>query len=744
MPANWFVWEKIVKLQRSISENLLNQSLIRASDAILRELAMACKKVSIYNSLHPVSERSLQRLHRAFDDAFEFKKYVIFNIESGRLHVMHVRQRETVFAEEVARYLQTLELRAVCFHDTINLGDLSTIVERLVKREKVAPPSNFVPEYLKKKNIAAIEANSELAHRLFEKNVKYRGDIDRDFTVRQVASEQLGGDLLRLCELYDNNDQALADASIDFNNEIIQFLIPEKVSSLKADDMAEQLGKIITGHASFGSDQPHSEKKQKQLGRLLSLHPERSAIVNSLHILHGGAAATLIRESILPSAGDFDNSAFAELADYESKFLTLKDSDSGAFAEIFLRFYKTGRRGQSIEIVDYLIKQLSVSDWHHRQKALNFLTVCLKGIDIVTDKFILENVVVRLSEIIKNNAENIEHSDLISFVLEQGCHSRRFPIIAELIDSLARRRTESNGVMVFDSIAVKSALLKLNRAEILIYLIDELAKGNLESSKVIQRILLTIGTEEVAQALIKIISHPSRQLRQQVLKILADMGLPALTVCASVLNNKANFERPSDRSELPDYKWYLIRNALYVIGAVKNPAAVEQLRYRINDPDIRVRREIIMALEKIGGEDACDIFLLMAEDISAEIRDLALTKFGIIGNPESVPLIIDLIKRSPQLGLKGIQTIGQLGGETGRTFLTQMLTDEQMASDLIQGRISKGDFKVALIRALARLGDSHSIETIRQFRKSLSNTQRILLGSSTLDIVISEVLKTKK
>ena len=647
-----------MKLQRSISESLLNQSLIKASDALVRDLAMACKKVPTYGTQHPVSQRALTRLHQTFKEVFRAKKYVIFNLESGRLHVMNIRQRETVFTEEVTRYLQTLEMRAVCFYDNMNLTDLSALIERLVKREKTAPFPNFVPEYLKLKNIDTIEVNSLQAHRLFEQNLKFRGDINRDFTVRQIALEQLGGDMLRLAELYDGNDKSLKDASIDFNNEIIQYLIPEKMSTFKAESIVAQLDKIFTDSASSSSNCTISVKQQKQLGRLLSLHPERSAIINSLHVHHGRLLATLIRESVFPSTGEFDNDVFKEFADYETQFFTIRESHAAAFAEMFLRLYRTGRRGQSIEIADYLIKQLSGSDRHIRYKALNFLFECLKGIDPFTDTFILENIEVRLSSIIDSQAENLEHSELISFVLEQGCRGRRFHIMAELVNALARRKSTNNGLTVYDSLAIKSALMTLNRAEILNYLIDELAAGNPASSKIIQRILNALGTEEVAQALIKIISHPSRQLRRQVLKILIDMGRPALAVCSSALNNKLNFERPVDRSELPDYKWYLVRNAIYVLGSLANAASIEPLRQRMNDPDIRVRREIILALEKIGGEDVCDIFLLMSEDPSMEIRELALTKLGVVGNSDSVPLIIDLIKRAPQMSIKCVQTIG--------------------------------------------------------------------------------------
>jgi len=733
-----------VKLQRSISEALLNQSLIKSSDAIVRELALACKKVSIYGTLHPVAERSLERLFLEFKEIFKAKRFVTISLEAGRLHVMSIRQRETVFTEEVMRYLQSLEIRAACFMDNMNHTDLSVFVERLIKREKKEPHSNFVPDYLKSQNINTIEVNSERAHRFFERNMKYRGDIDRDFTVRQIAMEELSGDLMRLSEIYDGDNNSLETAAVDFSNEIIQYLIPEKVASFKSEGIITQLNKIFEDAKQTGSKQVLSTKQQKQLGRLLSLHPERSSIINSLHVSHGGQIATLIRESVLPSIDEFPYDTVYALTDFETQFYTFKETEAASFAELFLRYYRTGRRGQAIEIADYLLKQISTSDWHLRQKALNFLNECLKNIDPHSDKFILENLVVRLSQIIDSRAESLEHAELISFVLEQGCRGRRFQIMVDLVDALARRKTQSDGITVFDSLAIKSALMKLNRVEILNYLVDELATGNPATAKVIQRIFSAVGTEEVAQSLVKIISHPSRQLRQQVLKILTDLGKPALTVCSAVLAHKLNFDRPDDRSDLPDLKWYLVRNAIYVLGSLKDTTAIEPLRHRMNDRDIRVRREIILALEKIGGEEACDIFLLMAEDPAMEIRELALTKIGVIGSPDVAPLLIDLLQRVPQMSLKCVQTIGQLGGEPGRTFLALLLQQEHKADDLTQGRFPKEEFKAAVVRALARLGDDDSIDSIKKYSKSLTNTQRILIKNTALDSALSEVLKSKK
>lgn len=733
-----------MKPQRpQITESLLNLSLIKSSDAIVREMSLASKKLSIYGARHPVAERALDRLIQMFKEAFKFKKMVTFNIDSGHLHVMNIKQRNIVFTDDVTRLLQSLEMRAVCFFDTMNQADLSVFVERLVKREKVEPHIKLVSDFLKKKNITTIEVNSELAHRLFEQNLKYRADIDRDFTVRQIALDQLTGQLLRLAEIYDNNEQALITASIDFQNNIVQFLIPEKIAAYNSDAVVASFEKHFSKLSSV-AEQPLNSKEQKRLGRIISLHPDRTAIINALHSNFGGQVAALIRESVLPSVDEFPGEAAYALADFEEQFLVLKETDAHVFAELFTRYYRTGRRGQTIEIVDYLVRQLAMPDWHLRQKALHFLDQCLKHVDPLTDKFVLENLVVRLSRIIDAGTETLEHAELTALVLESGCHGRRFPIIAELVDALGRRKSIQNGVTLFDSLAVKAALMKLNRPEMLDYLIDELASGNQPSANIVQRFLIVIGTEEVARALVKIISHPSRQLRRHVLKILIELGRPALSVCTSLLDEKTGFERPPDRLELPDSKWYIIRNAIYVLGSLKDPAALESLRCRISDSDPRVKREIIAALEKIGGEEACDLLLLMAEDPSLEIRDLALAKLGHIGTPDSAPLVIDLLQRDPRMCVRCVQTIGQLGGEPGSTFLQLLLQDEHKSDDLTRGCIPKEEFKAAVIRALARFGDQHSLESIQKYHDSLTGTHKVLIKNTPLESALNEALNRTK
>ena len=161
-------------------------------------------------------------------------------------------------------------------------------------------------------------------------------------------------------------------------------------------------------------------------------------------------------------------------------------------------------------------------------------------------------------------------------------------------------------------------------------MIDEMIRSDHETACCLRRILIAIGSEEVAVALSHIISHPLRQVRQHALRVLGELGKASQAVFARILADESMFEREDGRHELADNKWYVVRNSIFVLGTLKDTGGVLALRRRLNDSDVRVRREIVTALEKIGGEDACDLLLLMAADSVREIRERAVVAVGLI------------------------------------------------------------------------------------------------------------------
>jgi HEAT repeat protein len=191
---------------------------------------------------------------------------------------------------------------------------------------------------------------------------------------------------------------------------------------------------------------------------------------------------------------------------------------------------------------------------------------------------------------------------------------------------------------------------------------------------------------------------------------------------------------------LPDEKWYVVRNSIFVLGSLRDPQGVAPLRARIDDKDVRVRREIVTALEKIGGEEAIDCFTLMAEDPIIEVREAAVVAIGLVGRPESAPILIDISKKDPRNSIKAVTALGKLGGPEAREFLGKLLNDPEATSELSKGVVSKDDLRVAAVKALGQIGDPDAIEQVRKFRDSQSTTQKLLFKNSSVNKVIAEVM----
>ncbi len=285
--------------------------------------------------------------------------------------------------------------------------------------------------------------------------------------------------------------------------------------------------------------------------------------------------------------------------------------------------------------------------------------------------------------------------------------------------------------------------MNFNQKSVIDGLIAELLKGNSSTNQHLKDVLIGSGSEEVAVALSNIISHENRQVRQLALKILGELGHASLDVFGRVLADDELFNREEGRRELPNKQWYVIRNAIFVFGLLKDKKGCIPLRLRINDPDVRVRREIISSLEKIGSDESVDILMMMADDDDREIREAAVITIGLIGTAEVAPLLISLSIQNPQVALKAIHSLGRVGGDEAVKFLSQIIQDEHLLEGLTSSKISKEQIRLATIKALGNHGDSQAIRTIKQYHEEQPTTQKIFFKNSPINKTIKEILSKK-
>ncbi|MDZ4723990.1 MAG: HEAT repeat domain-containing protein [candidate division Zixibacteria bacterium] len=727
---------------KPVTESSLKTDLNELAHSLVRELSMACKKMSIYGAQHQLALKAAERPFLDLAKFFSYRPHVTINVNRGQLSVMNISMKESIFTNQILQYLQILDVTSLIFERTLATHELILFIDSLVKRDTLYDPNYSLGAHLMSRKVQTIQVNSALAFDLYDKRKQYRGEVDGDFSVKRLALDQFGVDPISLAKLRLADPADLYDLGVDYNREIVSYLLPEKVGQLQAEQLRQALVSLNDEAGNVTTSLKASRKDLfESLRALIAYHPQRMAILPETE--HDGAG-NIPKKQTDPclDTGHIKIELSARVDKLIEDYFSSKATSSSVeqFSEAFYRLLKIGQRDKAEQIIDRLAGMLTVNDSGYRQKGLALLTAAIQTLSAEFDQAILESLINRICLTLKDKKETFEFSSLLTTLFERCRHLVQFDLLARLVSSMADRRQVSDGVTVYDSMTIKAAYEHINTIETIEFLVAELVKADHALSHKLRTILVGIGSEQIAFRLAQIISHPIRQVRQNALKILAELGKASLSVFSAILNDDHWFERDCLRFELPDGKWYVVRNSIFVLGSLRDHAGVTPLRLRISDTDVRVRREIVSALEKIGGEDAIDLLVLMADDTTPEIRDAAIIAVGLVGNSDSAPLLIDLFSRNSAGALKGVTVLGKLGGQEARAYLGKLLTDQAEFSRLAAGNVSKDDLRAAIIKALGAIGDNYALEAIKQYQNSLTTAQKLLFRNSAVSQAIIDVL----
>jgi HEAT repeat protein len=727
-----------------IRESTLAFNLNDEAHNFVRELAMASRKMSIYGGDHPLALKAVEKPFFVLSAIFKYKVLVNLNMRRGELNLLNIRLKDSPFTAQIVQLLQALDVNAVVFERRMRINDFAYFAQTMVDRQTRYNTASSLPEQLVRKEIDTIQINSERGYHLFEDRRQYRGDVEGDFSVKRFALDQLGDDPIQLARVNNTNEQGLLEYGIDFDPAIVGYLIPEKMASfdaLRVRQVLVELADRITATGSGPKRTYEATADYMALFKLVEYHPEKSKITADLDSRRDSSAVGQEGESFTES-GAIKVQASAQIdQQLERLFSPVPDGgESEAFTDTFIRLMKTGQQPKAIEVLGRLLDLMSAPDPDCRQRALNILGQTTAELGRTADTIVLEEVTVDIITRLRAGSETFEYSEFLWQLFEACRDTRRYDLAAKLTAAMATRRKVDGNVTVYDSMAVKKGFENIGRRIIVEALVKELITAGGETAAQLKDILVAIGSEEIALALSQIISHPQRSVRQLTLKILAELGRSSLRVFARILDDNAMFERDHTRHELPDEKWYVVRNSIFVLGSLRDSQGVEPLRLRIDDKDVRVRREIVTALEKIGGDEAIDCLTLMAEDPIGEVREAAVVAIGLVGRAESAPILIDIAQKEPRNSVKVVAALGKLGGPDARQFLGKLLNDPEAMSALSKGVVSKDDLRVAAVKALGQIGDPDAIDHVRKFRDSQSAAQKLLMKNSAVNRAVTEVL----
>jgi hypothetical protein len=188
---------------------------------------------------------------------------------------------------------------------------------------------------------------------------------------------------------------------------------------------------------------------------------------------------------------------------------------------------------------------------------------------------------------------------------------------------------------------------------------------------------------------------------------------------------------------LGDERWYVVRNAVAILGELRAQTVVAHFHPLLGHLDVRVRREAIRALTRIGGNDAVEILLQIVQKGDPDLRPHALLSLGAMKNPAAVPTLVRIVEQPDpwvkmvEIKKEAIRALGEIGSAEAipalrailkrRKFWRRALFDELRAVAALSlgdiGHVSAAEALTAAAEDRSSIVARAAVQAFKQLRK---------------------------
>ncbi len=407
--------------------------------------------------------------------------------------------------------------------------------------------------------------------------------------------------------------------------------------------------------------------------------------------------------------------------------------------------------------IDLLLAQLDLEN----KRSLNLASYVLKeGMNQFTQdkmEFEFNYITQRLSEKITDPllpASTLEsYGELFKAILVERIKREEFkdvlPILMEYNNRLSTAIAYPEGVKDVASSFIKD----ITDEPTLTFLTSHIKDGvPMQNIKLVEEILESLEKNKVAEKLLSICTSPDRTTRMSALRVLNRSGKYSITAISSLLSNMDIFIREKDSGNLVTDSWYVMRNAIYILGNISDEESIQILSQLVKDPDTRVRLEAVKVLEKLGGDKAANVLLDVLEDPEEEVRKSAIASLVLLNDERCLTALIEHFRSSPDDKLATLIAIGKIGNKETieddyhrRTigFLQALLSEEEVGIKSLPPK-QKDGIQIAAMGILGRIAAPESADEIEQFIKRKKKGLRGLLINERLIEAAHRAMKTLK
>jgi len=251
-----------------------------------------------------------------------------------------------------------------------------------------------------------------------------------------------------------------------------------------------------------------------------------------------------------------------------------------------------------------------------------------------------------------------------------------------------------------------SAIERLLTEKIVAQMLEQFRRTSLTPQQFqrLQMLIVALGIRIAPHLLTLMSKEEDATVRKRLSTLLGRMGEPLLDLLREMVHSS---------------KWYVVRNAITLLGDLRLDAGLSILEGLTAHPDQRVRRTLIRALAMIGGEKAVTPLLKLTRDPVTALRRPAVKALGATKSSEAVqPLLIiaqsfDLLGRQTEIRSDAVSALGMLGK---RDAIGPLLALAKRPNLLRLQRLEQ--FRAEIILNLGKLGDKNLNTALKKWCKS--------------------------
>ena len=704
---------------------------------ILRDIYSASRKLMLYPIDHPIANETLKKPLERLNDIFIFKRSFIIQTYNNRLVAEGLLLEENVFVNGLLMDLTKHNINSVELTSDVGIGDLFHLLSKLI--EDKHPVKDYIEKYLTGKSITTIILNKKNSHTLYNFEDTEIGVRKPSFILSDRIKDILLNDPETVAAYYLSNIKSDEDVVERTGVDLRYYFLKDHFASIIAmmpEDKALDIFKKVIYSANW-LDETVNESVLSGLQQLWQDFAGRSEDVAILLPIYDIFKSVGAPESILESI--FNKGALLKLSavrNAEEFVHHLKRSQAREIDFQLLRktVFKlaTDSYSRPLEnLLGQLLKSLQAKDLDTRQRGLRLIIETLQTLTDgsfwdISSAFIKE--ILRLAHAPDPGPEVIE---LIKWVLENSAENGRWEemkICGQTLKSLAGSSSNYCRKLAADHLQEFAESSIMN--DILVEAVIS-GKGDTE----LYQSIAILASAKIAQTLIEKIDATDKAVRARVIKALTSMGR---TIGPEITRALAKVVSDGEVNE--DINWYKARNILRVIGQVKCAEALPYYEIIAGWKQPRIKLEIIRSCEIMAIPAVGSILSKLAIDDDPEIRKAAVVALGLSGNPDMLKYLRRLFDDARSDKVLLVAAIGRIDGSQARDILIDLYEDENIYTGLGISKKEEQNIKVAILKALSKIGDDVSRSKMalysasgknKLFKKDvLSQTAAILLGGN--------------